>query len=365
MRIIQRYVFREVTQAWLAVTLVLLIILLSNQLATVLSRVASSGFSSAIVLRLLWLSSLQQLVVLIPIGLFLGIMLALGRLYHESELAAMQACGISNQDLLKPILLLALAAAALLAWLVLIVAPQSGQREMDIRGQALREARFASLQPGKFRSFAGSNIVFYAESVDEQNVLHNVYAERARSDGLMEIVTAARAEQRGVGENEQTFVLYDGERYEGVPGSRQFRIIHFAEHGIPVRLPEVSVGQVKTWMKSTISLMRSTSRADQAELQARLSAPLVVIVLAVLAVPLSRLKPRQGRYARAGYFILAYLFYFFLLQSAQTWMERGATPQLLGMWWVHILAMVLVAFEWWRVSGSGWALRRKFSSSRA
>jgi lipopolysaccharide export system permease protein len=358
MRIIERYVFREVLQAWLAVTLVLLIILLSNQLASVLSRVASSGFSSTVVLSLLWLSSLQQLVVLIPIGLFLAIMLALGRLYHESELAAMQACGISNKDLLKPVLLLAIFAAGLLAWLVLIVAPQSGQRELDLRGQAMREARFASLQPGKFRSFAGSNIVFYAESVDEQNVLHNVYAERARPGGMMEIVTAKRAEQRGVGEAEQTFILYDGDRYEGVPGSKEFRIIHFAEHGIPVRLPEVATGTVKTWMKSTGNLLRSDAKADQAELQARLSSPLVVLVLAVLAVPLARLKPRQGRYARAGYFILAYLIYFFLLQSAQTWMERGTTPAWLGMWWVHAVAMVLVAFEWWRVTAMGWSLRR-------
>jgi len=357
-RIIERYIFREVMQAWVAVTLVLLIILLSNQLASVLSRVANSGFSSGVVLSLLWLSSLQQLVVLIPIGLFLAIMLALGRLYHESELAAMQACGISNKDLLKPVLLIAIVASGLLAWLVLVVAPQSGEREMDIRSQALREARFASLQPGKFRSFAGSNIVFYAESVDEQNVLHNVYAERAREGGVMEIVTAARAEQRGVGESEQTFILYDGDRYEGVPGSKQYRIIHFTEHGIPVRLPDGRAGEVKTWMKSTPSLMRSNSREDQAELQARLSSPLVVLILAVLAVPLARLRPRQGRYARAGYFILAYLFYFFLLQSAQTWMERGTTSIALGMWWVHALAAVLVAFEWWRVSSFGWALRR-------
>lgn len=362
MRIIERYVFREVVQAWVAVTLVLLIILLSNQLASVLSRVANSGFSSGVVMRLLWLTSLEQLVILIPIGLFLAIMLALGRLYHESELAAMQACGISNKDLLKPVLLLAIIAAALLGWLAVFVGPAAGSQYLQLTSQALREARFASLQPGKFRSFAGSNIVFYAESVDEQNILHNVYAERMRTDGTMEIVTAARAEQQGVGKNEQTFILYDGDRYEGVPGSKQYRIIHFAEHGIPVRLPDVSAGQVKTWMKSTVSLMRSNAKEDQAELQARLSSPLVVLILAALAVPLARLKPRQGRYARAGYFILAYLFYFFLLQSAQTWMERGTTPTQAGVWWVHLLAMMLVAFEWWRVSSMGWALRRKFAS---
>lgn len=346
MRTLERYVLREVVLAWLAVSVVLFAILTSNQLAFVFKLVAESGLSSRIVLDLLWFRLLQQLLMLLPISLFLGIMLALGRLYHESEMTAMQACGFGNRQVLRPILFLALLAAIVLAWLSLSVAPNSARAEINIRTQAAREARFSNLQPGKFRSFGGSNIVFYAESIDDNGVLHNVYAQRTTGDRI-EIITAARAEQHGVGEASQTFVLFDGERYEGTPGAAEFRIWRFAEHGIPVQLPDVANVQLKDYQKPTLSLLSGAKPGDLAELQSRLSTPLVIVILALIAVPLSRLRPRQGRYARATQFILVYLAYLLLLQSAQSWMIRGVTPVWLGMWWVHALA-AMTALIFWR-----------------
>jgi lipopolysaccharide export system permease protein len=362
MRIIERYIFREVLQAWVGVTLVLLIILLSNQLATVLARAASGGFSGNVVLVLLWLTSLEQMVVLVPIGLFLAIMLALGRLYHESELTAMQACGLGNRALLRPIMILAVIAAGLLAWLAFQVVPQSAQRALDIRSQALREARFARLEPGKFRSFSGNNdIVFYAESVDDQDVLHNIYAERAVGPKL-EIWTAKRAVQRGVGDQQQTFVLYDGQRYEGIPGSNEFRIIEFAEGGIPISLPEIVADTTKREMRPTLQLLGSIDARDQAELQQRLSTPVMVLILAILAVPLARLRPRQGRYARVGYFILVYLLYKGVLVVAGESVGRGQVPAWLGMWWVHGVVLSLALLAWWRADRMRWWRRHQEAS---
>jgi lipopolysaccharide export system permease protein len=359
MKIIERYIFREVMQSWVGVTAVLLIILLSNQLATVLARAASGGFSGKIVLVLLWLTSLQQMVVLVPIGLFLAIMLALGRLYHESEMTAMQACGLSNRALLRPVIVMALVAAGLLAWLAFQVVPHSAQRALDIRGQALREARFARLEPGKFRSFGGnSDIVFYAESVDEQDVLHNIYAERSNGSKL-EIWTAKRAEQRGVGDQQQTFVLYDGQRYEGVPGSSEFRIIEFAEGGIPITLPEVVADTTRREMRPTMELLGSADARDRSELHQRMATPVMVLILAILAVPLARLRPRQGRYARVGYFILLYLLYKGVLVIAAEWVGRGQVPGWLGMWWVHGMVLAVAFLAWWRADHLRWWWARR------
>ncbi|MGD9842878.1 MAG: LPS export ABC transporter permease LptF [Steroidobacteraceae bacterium] len=346
MRIIERYIFREVMSNWIGVTLVLLVILLSNSLASALQRAAEGGFGGKVVLTLLWLTSLQQLVVLIPVGLFLAIMLALGRLYHESELTAMQACGLGNRRLLKPVLWLALLAAALLCWLSLQQAPQSAQSALDLRSEAVRQARFSSLQPGKFATFNGSSgIVFYAESVDAQGVLHNIYAERAQGDRL-EIWVAKRAIQLGIGEQQQTFVLYEGQRYEGTPGSSEFRIIDFVEGAIPVSLPEVAATGTQLDMRDTVSLLGSDDLQVKAELQRRLAGPLMVLVLAMLAVPLAHLRPRQGRYAKVGYFILAYLFYSGLIVIAGNAMTRGQSPAWLGMWWVHGLGLMVTVLLW-------------------
>jgi lipopolysaccharide export system permease protein len=343
LRILDRYVLREVVLTWVAVTGVLLVILMFSQLARVLGEAAAGGFPRTTILSLLALTSLQNLSVLIPIGLFLAIMLSLGRLYQESEMAAMQACGVGIVRLYIPIGLFALGVVVFLGWLAFLGAPTAAARVQEIRTDAVRQAQFGSLEPGRFRSFAGGQIVFYAERVDADGMLHNVFVERHTSEKT-EIVTAARAEQRGVGEADQTFILFDGERYEGVPGGGEFRMIQFAEHGIPIRLPGQEATASRREQRSTPDLWRSADLGDLAELHWRLSVPVMTFVLMLLAVPMARLRPRQGRYGRMGLGILIYFGYANLLAAARVWIEKETIPSALGMWWVH--AGMLVGVLW-------------------
>src|SRR5262245_14151213 len=344
MRTLDRYIFREVAVTCIAVTLVLLVILLSNQLARVLSQAAANDFPREVVFALIALTSAGYLTVIVPIGFYLSIMLGLGRLYHESEMAAVQACGVGPACLFRPIGLLGVAIAALLVWLSFWAIPNATARAQQIRVTALRDAQFGALEPGRFRTFAAGKIVFYAESVDDNHILHNVNVfvdrtEEEGSEGKMEIWVATRAEQRGAGQAEQTFVLYDGRRYEGVPGSGEFRVIQFAEGGIPIRLGELTNASSKSELKSTRELLQSSNVSDVAALQARFSSPILAMVLMVLAVPLARLRPRQGRFARIGIAILAYFLYSLTLDAARTWVESGVVPVFVGIWWVHAIAL--------------------------
>jgi len=363
------------------VTGVLLVILLANQLARVLSQAAANDFPREVVLVLIALTSAGNLVVVVPIGFFLAIMLGLGRLYHESEMAAIQSCGVGPAGLYRPIVVLGVFVVALLAWLSFSAIPTAGARAQAIRAEAMRDAQFGLLEPGRFRTFGGGNVVFYAERVDDNGILHNVNVfveqsaqegdllgpkratrkpadkpaeqtaaksagakstgttDAAAQEGKLEIWVATRAEQRGAGQPEQTFVLYDGVRYEGVPGSGEFRTIHFSEGGIPIRLGALNGRASKSNLKPTSELWRSSTLADTAELHWRLASPLMALILMVLAVPLSRLRPRQGRFGKIGAAILSFFLYYQLLVVGRTWMESGAMPPAAGLWWVHALAL--------------------------
>lgn len=330
----------------MAVSGVLLIILLSLQLSRVLSQAASNGFPREVVFSLIALTSTGYLPLVLPIGFFLAVMLALGRLYHESEMAAIQSGGVGPGGLYRPIVVLAALVTALLVWLGFSVIPEAMHRVQDIREEAMRNAQFGSLEPGRFRTFGGGNVVFYAERVDHNGVLHNVnvFVDRPSADGkkenTFEVWVASRAQQRGAGQADQTFVLYDGRRYEGVPGEGEFTIVSFSEGGIPIRLGELTRTKSSAEAKSTAALWASSDPADVAELQARLSAPVMVLVLMLIAVPLSRLRPRQGRFGKLGIGILVYFIYALLLDAARTWIENGTLPASLGVWWVHGLAAV-------------------------
>lgn len=355
---LDRYLLREVALTSVAVTGVLLVILLSNQLARVLGQAAQSEFPGGVVLTLIGLTTLQQLTVLVPVGLFLGIVLALGRLYHESEMTAMTACGVGPLSIYRPIALFTLVVVALLAVLSFRVVPEAGVRAQQIRVEALRTAQFGALVPGRFRSFAGGDAVFYAEKVERSGQLTGVFVQR-RSEDRLEIAVAERAEQRGAGQPEQTFVLFNGRRYEGVPGSREWRVVEFVEHGIPVRMPEYRAKRERRALKSTAALIGSELSEDRAELAWRVAVPLMAAALMVLAVPLAKLRPRQGRFARVGPAVLAYFVYSNLVAAVRVWIEKDTAGGALGLWWVHLLPLAAAALLLWREERPGPLWRRR------
>jgi len=359
---LDRYLLREVAATFVAVTGVLLVVLMSNQFARVLGQAAQNEFLGGVVLTLIGLTTLQQLTVLVPIGLFLGIVLALGRLYHESEMTAMAACGVGTASIYRPLLLLTLLIVALLAVLSYRIVPEAWVKSQDIRAEALRSAQFGALEPGRFRSFLSGDAVFYAEKVNRSGELFGVFVQRHVNDRL-EIAVAERAIQRGAGQAEQLFVLFDGRRYEGVPGTRNWRIVEFKEHGIPIRLPELKTKKDKEELKSTSALLESDKPGDKAELAWRTAVPIMALVLMVLAVPLAKLRPRQGRFARIGLAVLAYFFYSNLLSAVRVWIQKDAPGGQFGLWWVHMLPLLLAAWLVWRDERPGrwWSWRRAAS----
>jgi lipopolysaccharide export system permease protein len=183
----------------------------------------------------------------------------------------------------------------------------------------------------------------YAQDADPDGTLRRVFVERDRGDRL-EVALAQRATHAYAEDgNLQVITLSDGVRYEGVPGERRFRIVRFAENTIPVRLPAAAGDVTGLEGIATGTLMRSTDRKQRAEFHFRLVFPLMAVVLAVIAVPLARLRPRQGRYARVGFAVVIFFVYIQLAIAGRMLLARGSTPEWLGLWWVHGVVILLAA----------------------
>ena len=339
-RILDRYIFREVAQTWLSVTTVLLFILLTNQFARVLGDVAKDKLPKDAVFQIIGLTGLQYLTILVPIGLFLSIMLALGRLYADSEMPAMMACRVGPAGIYRPITWLMLPLVAGVAWLAMDVAPRALTAIERIGVEARRQADLASIEPGKFTASGGDDSVVYAERVMGPGTVEKVFLQRRTEAGEVEVVVAERGEQRDSDDpNTRFFVLHDGRRYSGVPGTASFTVMEFAEHGIPYRLPDLSEPELEPRAMPTLDLFGSTDPAHVAELHWRLGVPLSTLILAIFAVPLSRSQPRQGRYGRIATGLLVFIIYFNLLSAGKAWVEQGTVPAWMGIWWVHVLML--------------------------
>lgn len=341
-RILDRHIFREVVTAWLAVTAVLLVVLLTNQVARVLDRAAEGQFPRGVVAELIALSALQNLSVLVPVALLLGIVLAFGRLYHDSEMAAALACGVGPSRLFRPVAALTVLVVAAVAWLSFAGTPRAAARATELRSEAVRSGQFAPIAPGRFRSFGGGSTVVYAQSAAADGTLERVFVRRSR--GARQEIAVARSARHGISADGSlhTLTLYDGERFEGVPGQAEFRIVRFAENVIPVRLPPAGAAEQALEALPTATLRASSDPERRAEYHWRVALPVMALVLALVAVPLSRLRPRQGRYARIGLAIVVYFLYVSLVSAAKVWLARGVTPDALGLWWVHALVILAV-----------------------
>ncbi|MBV8974630.1 MAG: LPS export ABC transporter permease LptF [Sinobacteraceae bacterium] len=353
-----RYVLREVVVAWVAVTGVLLIILLANEVVGVMERAAANQYPQSMVLELIGLSSLQYLSIVVPVGLLLGIVLAFGRLYHDSEMAAALACGAGPARLYAPVALLAVLVAAALAWLSLVLAPQATAQALSLRNAALRAGQLAPIASGKFRSFgAGTKAVLYAQSVARDGVLGDVFLER-NNGPQVEVALADHATHAVTADGlTHILTLYDGERFEGVPGSPEFRIVRFAEHVVTVQVPPLNDVVRDLEARPTATLRHSRDSDERAELHWRISLPIMCLVLALLAVPLSKLRPRQGRYARVWVAVLIFFVYYNLATTGRTWLARGKMPEVVGLWWTHlVVALLALAF----ILGPGIATRLRY-----
>jgi lipopolysaccharide export system permease protein len=349
-RILDRYIFREVAGAWLGVTAVLLFIMLTNQFAQVLGEVVKGNLPKDAVFQVIGLTGLQYLTVLVPIALFLAIMLALGRLYRDSEFPAMMACRIGPGGIYRPLTWLVLPICVLIAWVAVDLGPRAMATVERISVEARRQADLTSVEAGKFTVGGDGRSVVYVEQVRANGQLAKVFLERRAESGMIEAVIADRGAQVASADQDSRFiVLYDGRRYDGIPGTSEFRVVEFSEHGIPYRLPEATQAQLKPPAMPFLSLLRMGDPKSIAELQWRVSVPITTFILALLAVPLSRSQPRQGRYGKIMIGLLVFIIYFNLLGASKAWMEQGVLPGAIGLWWVHGsmlgLAMLLLALQ--------------------
>ncbi len=346
-RIFDRYLLKEVIVGWLAVSIVLCLILISNRLVQFLADAASGDISANVIFKLLGLKMIWYMVHIVPFALALGVVLGLGRLYRDNEMAVMSACGVGTWRIYKPLLGFALLVAIGLTWLALFVSPEIQGISHRLTMMAEEQADLTLLGAGRFNEIQNGQLTFYAErlSADRQrmeNLFIVVRQEDKNDSKLPQLLTAKSAyRKRDARSGDNFLVLVDGYRYEGRPGTANYRIAKFAEYGVRIELPGSGEVVDKRESMPTAVLIKSGNLKDIAELQWRIMMPVSAVVLLILAVPLSRSSPRAGRYGRLVAAVLLFVIYYNLMGVAEVWLKNGVVPPAIGMWWVALLPLLL------------------------
>ena len=347
--IVFRYLSREVLLTFSAVSAVLLVIIMSGRFIKYLAQAAQGVLDPAVLLMIMGYRIPGFLQLILPLGLFLGILLAYGRLYLDSEMTVLSATGMSEQRLLSYTLVPAALVALLCAWLSFVLTPQGVQNVAQILNAQDALTEFDTLVPGRFQSMRdGSRVTYTQELSSDRDELHGVFISEKRDErrsadkeSAITVLVAQTGRQEIQEDGSRYLILHNGYRYDGTPGEADYRVIHYDTYGVLLPKPsvEVKVGERETM--TTDALLGNDDPKIQSELQWRLSFPILVLIVTLIAVPLARVNPRQGRFLKLLPAILLYMAYLSLLVAARSALDKGKIPIELGLWPVHALFLLI------------------------
>lgn len=350
MSILQKYIFREWFWTALAVSIVLVIVLLGAYLSDMLQDIAGGRIPAGLLGIQLALHLPETMNNILPLAGFVAVMWGLGRFYRDQEMAVMRSSGFGWRYLLKPLLSLVVPIAIALLVLGLVVAPSAARMAEEQLEEAFRSAAIWGLQAGKFHVLKQGDLVLYAEAIDaDGSSLKNIFIKQRHNDREQVWVAQKGRYWMDTGTGDRYLVLEDGKVTDVAPGQLDVRELSFARNDL--RLPEPEFRKRKNTRINSVAsaeLFEPGKPEAIAELQWRLSPAITVIVLGLLAIPLAHSEPREGRGVRVVLGILVYILYGNLLYLCRTWVTAGVLPAWIGLWWVHVVFLI-ISFAWlWR-----------------
>ncbi|AOM41471.1 LPS export ABC transporter permease LptF [Xenorhabdus hominickii] len=343
--IIIRYLVRETLKSQIAILFILLLIFFSQKLVEVLGAAVEGNIPANLVLSLLGLGVPDMAQLILPLSLFLGVLMTFSKLYTESEITVMHACGLGKGVLVKSAMILALLTSILAAANVIWFTPWSSKYQAQVLADAKANPSLAALMEGQFKSSSDSSMVLYVGDV-KGNSFENVFLAQLRpaNDQRPSVVIADGGHMEELPNGNQIAVLHEGTRYEGTAMLRDFRITDFKNYQAVIGHQSANIDNGKVEQKSITQLWHENDFDSRAEFHWRLTLIVSVLTMALMVVPLSVVNPRQGRILSMLPAMLLYLIFFLLQSSLRSNGGRGKLDPMLWMWLVNGAYFALALF---------------------
>ncbi|MGF1527063.1 MAG: LPS export ABC transporter permease LptF [Candidatus Competibacterales bacterium] len=350
MALIDRYLALEVAKPFAAAFGLLLAVFAAYLAAGFLSDATAGLLTLDTVFKLVGLRTLIALETLLPATLFFAIVVALGRLHSDAEMTALAAAGVGSRRLALAVVRLALPAVVVVVYLSVEVRPWAYAQSHGLRTQAMAELELHQLEASRFHVQGGERVLFARQVDHEARAMEELFIKSEEADAVV-VITAHRAHQPALPAHVPPELrLENGHLYHLALNGQRDLVVAFDAMTVWLAGRGVdAVGQrdkaTPTWQLAEIPGGRS-----QAEFQWRLSRGLSTLLLALLALPVGRMRPRRGRYARVGMALATFVGFFQLELTARTWVRRDMVETWPGLWWVYGLVLaVLVGWLWgWR-----------------
>lgn len=353
--LIFRYLAKEVFITLVALTAILMLIFMSNQFVRYLNRAALGQLPGMIIMKLMMLELPNLMGLLLPLGFYVALLVAYGRLYAESEMTVLQACGYGPSQLLKHSLIMACLVCLIVTVIMVWASPVIHTERTKLLKTSGVQTLIQMIVPGRFQANSNGKKVFYVEAMNRDHTkAQNVFLARSSIKGTSfqwDILWAEKAFATTDPKTKEDYiVMQHGHAYQGIPGLANFQVAEFSEY--KARLPHQKIEGVANDLRTanieSLLPFNNPDKSKAAELQWRLAIPIMVFVLTLIAVPLSRVNPRIGKYAKLLPAIILYIIYANFIFISRDWIVAGKVPWWIGLWWLHLSFALLGVFLIWR-----------------
>ncbi len=356
--IFHRSLVREFSLIALAVVGVLLAIILTRLLILLLGKASGGDVPAEAVLGLIAFGLINYLPVLLGIAVFVAILLALTRSYRDSEMTVWFVSGLSLAAWVRPVLQFAFPVAIICALLSLVLTPWSQAQSVEYTRLLASRDEVSSVTPGLFRESRSADRVFFVDKFSERDdVVNNIFVQSTQNN-RMGVMVAQKGFIETAENGDRFVILLNGRRYEGTPGTLDYRTVDFDRYALRIEPREAAREAPKTKSLGTLELLSDRRPEQIAELHWRMALPIAVILMALFAIPLAFVNPRSGRSWNLIFAVLAYALYNNLLSIFQAWTAQGKVPMWVGLWPVHGVMAGLVALLFYQqLYGFRWRSR--------
>lgn len=358
--IFRRAVRREFANTAAGVFVALFSVLLSTQLIRLLGQAAGGKLPSDAVVILLAFGALNYLPVLLSLTCFIAVLLSLSRAWRDSEMVVWFASGMPLTAWVRPVLRFAAPIVLVIAALSIVVSPWALSQSAQYRERLDARNDVSQVAPGAFRESTAGERVFFVESIaQDASDVRNVFVSSVQN-GRLGVMVAASGRTETAANGDRFLVLERGRRYEGAPGTAEYRVMEFDRYALRIEAREARVVEAAARYLPFGELLGNPTNPNKAEILWRVGIPLSALTLALLAIPLSFVNPRAGRANNLVFAILIFMIYSNLISVCQAWVAQGRLAFEVGLFAVHAaMLLLLVVLIYRRVAPFGGWRRRK------
>ncbi|MBL79934.1 MAG: LPS export ABC transporter permease LptF [Nitrosomonadaceae bacterium] len=341
MKILDKYITRELLIPFVVLILILSGLFSSFSSARFLAEAVTESLGVFAMLELVGLKTLIALEVLVPISLYIAVIIGLGRMNRDQEINILRSAGISEYRIIYTVLIVAIPVGIISGVLSMFARPWAYEESYILNAQAEAELNTDRFQAGRFYGNEKSGRVVYIDSKDKSGkVMKNIFHFVSKEGGSEVLFAKEGIQKKPVRGERPQLHLFDGNLYKLKHDNTKDTVSHFEK--LVYFGDDSKELDYKRKSTSTRMLMESDRAPDVAELQWRLSRPVSTILLALIAIPFSRISSRNTKGERMYFYAaLVFAIYYILSGLAQTWVEQGKIGSIPGVWWLYVLMSVV------------------------